>query len=204
MASEPTPGSHERSDGLDEAELLERMARGDRDALVAFVLRHRHELLGWSQRREASSLRASGRDEQDILSTVTRRLLLVFDKGVFRPASWRHARGYLYQVARNVLHRGALRARSEETALRRRSETGREADPTPDQALVECEARKALSALISDLDADDRLLLAGQLADRRDAEIAAELGITENAVRHRWMKLRRVLRAALESRGFAR
>ena len=81
---------------------------------------------------------------------------------------------------------------------------GAEAAPTPEEALLRQERKKAVSRALDRLSSQDRLLFYRKYYYMQsNAQIASELGLTERAVEGRLYRLRKQLRKMLGGDGYA-
>jgi DNA-directed RNA polymerase specialized sigma24 family protein len=172
-------------EGVDDETLLGLMRAGDREAAAAFLLRRRAALQRWTDRKAGSA-------GDDLLSTVLRRFDRLVERGRFQGHTegdaWRIVvsigRRSLANIARRaVTHRKAVEALG---ATRAMAALPPADPPTPFDSAT-------LRQLVAGLGHEDYLVLVGKLEGRRSREIAAALGGSEEAVRTRWSRLRRML-----------
>lgn len=186
--ADPTPG------------LLQRWHAGDESALAALVHEHLDWLRQHVERRLGGFLRARG-DTDDYLQDAL--LDFLRDGPRFQVRDGAQLRALLARIAENT-----LRDRNDWFRARRRrlaSEVGppvavdRDSvlplDPalqrgtTPSQAATRTEVRDWVRLGLELLEAEERkILLAREYDDRSFVDIGAELGMTANAVRMRWVR----------------
>ena len=170
------------------AALLARMRAGDRDAAAQFMhlygplIRSRvRDKLGTQLRRVM--------DSEDVLSTVARRLDGMIAEGRMRAETEPELWSLVQSVASNALSE-SLRATRGERAAARVVRGGAHIDP-PDIGEDEA-ADRALGALENDT---DRRVLSLWLRGASLAAIGRSIGQTPAAMRMRWQRLMRTLRA---------
>ncbi|MBX3385385.1 MAG: sigma-70 family RNA polymerase sigma factor [Phycisphaeraceae bacterium] len=184
------------------ARMVERMRAGDAEA-VAWFIQHYGPLI---QRRVRSRLAPSVRrvfDSQEILSTVSRRLLRFVTDGRLHAISEHQLWTLVLRMAQGaVIDKGRIikRLRSAEgpdspfaeLVLARIEESERGGDQALDAAEIRIES--LFNAL---KDPRDKELLALWLHGNQHADIAEHLGTTHAAVRQRWQGVKQTLRTHL-------
>ncbi len=180
-------------------ELLDRMRRGDREALGQFIERYGPRIRQRVRRRLAPSARRLF-DSTEVLSTVARRLDHVVRERRMTAGSEAELWSLVLRVVeRSVIDKGRVfrrlqRMEGEDAPLaaevmnRMRQGAERTSDPTIDLA--------AIFDLVND--GSDREILALWMRGLRPTGIARVLGLPPGTVRRRWHTLRNDLRSRLE------
>lgn len=171
--------------------LLERLRSGDQQAFAEFWLRYGHLIRARARARLARSL-SSVCDSADVLSTVSRRLLVMAQTGRIEASSagqfWALVSAVSDNVVREQARKGVAerRARStlrDRTAERRDEDTG---------ALRES-ARERIGAAAAACDETDRRILELAAREAPTRAVAAALGARSATIRQRLSRLRRRL-----------
>lgn len=115
---------------------------------------------------------------EDATSLVFSKALAALPRLEYREGSFS---GWLFTIARNVVATDR-RARRRYAPLEEAVEI-EDADPTPEEAVVEAEARRVLRALLGQLPDAQRQVVELRLAGLTGAEIAGALGKSHAAVR---------------------
>ncbi|MBX3356961.1 MAG: hypothetical protein KF745_00890 [Phycisphaeraceae bacterium] len=180
-------------------ELLRRMRLGDREAAAAFMGRHavlirtryRHKL-GRAMRRLF--------DSQELLSTVSRRLDLYVRSGRLEAATEAQLWALVFRIADNSLadkvriFRRLRDTEGEDSEFARGlADRIKQHDRSPEGS--EEEIDRLLRSLAS---ATDREILSQWLGGSSLAEIADSMGLSPEAARKRWQRIRELLKAQLQ------
>jgi RNA polymerase sigma factor (sigma-70 family) len=171
-------------------ELLERFARGDRDAFEALFRQHQREVFAWCMRivRERAAA-------EDVTAEAFWKMYRAH--GRFDPS--RSFGAWARRIATN-LALDHLRKTRRETPLGR--EPAAEANENPGE---QREQRKHITAAFGRLSPKLRLVATLSLIeDVPHSEIAASLGITEATVRVRRFRATKILRTELKKSGVDR
>lgn len=193
-------GTHSSGEGTPPiAALLERMRRGDRSAASEFVLAYGPLIRGRFRNRLSPRMR-SYFDSLDLVSTVARRLDQYIASHEVDCQSPGQLFGLVFDIARaSCVDKHRVLARLDRTegpdspvadALRQRlrSPGGRRATEAPFE----------LDTLLRKLpDPEDAELVLLWLDDRTFDEIGASLGMSGDAAKKRWYRLRTVLHSLL-------
>ena len=176
--------------------LLRRWHAGDADALPALVEAHLPWLRSHLERRVGPFLRRY-EETEDYLQTAVLEFLrdgprfLVRDAAQFRSLLARVVENTLrdrndwYRAKRRDLGRNA--ALPSESVLALDPALATSATPSRDAARVELREWVRLGLELLDA-ADRRLVVAREFQDRSFVELGEELGMTQNAVRMRWVR----------------
>ncbi len=180
------PGQPEFGDKSDD-QLVMAANAGDRDALVEFLRRH------WSDlERRASAFAPRGEHvshgADDIMSTVTRRVLLLVQQGRFLPQKSIDAHRFIRTIMRRAIARVFRRQRIERDALVRRKAVPMPSGKT--ESVRRVVAQTDLAGIVSGLSEVEYRLLLMRLQGRAYADIAASIGCNAVAARQRWRALR--------------
>jgi RNA polymerase sigma factor (sigma-70 family) len=155
-------------------------------------------LYAWAELRIRPGMR--GRiDPQDLVQEVWLRVLEIHPRGLAAAPSFR---AWILRVAKNVLLEGLRRAqRAPEPHGAGPSSRGRFLSAVPEsvtsltQRLARDDAMRSFVAGVRELSPDDaRLLVRCGLEQETCAQVAAQLGLSEEAVYKRWQRLRAKLR----------
>jgi RNA polymerase sigma factor (sigma-70 family) len=180
------------------ADLLERMRRGDRDALAEFITRYGPRIRQRVRRRLAPSARRLF-DSTEVLSTVARRLDHVVRERRMTASSESELWSLVLRVVeRSVIDKGRAfrrlqRMEGEDAPLaaevlsRMRQGEERAADPDLDLADI--------FEMVNE--GSDREILGLWMRGLQPTSIARVLGLPPGTVRRRWHTLRNELRARL-------
>lgn len=172
--------------GVDDETLLSRMRAGDRDAAAEYLLRRREALRRWTDRA------AGPRGGEDLLSTVLRRFDRLVHAGRFQGRTEADAWRVVVAIGRRTLVNLTQRAALHRKAIEALGATRANATSDGDAASASFDAA-ALHRIVAGLGNEDYLVLVGKLEGRRSHEIAASFGASEEAVRTRWSRLRKML-----------
>ncbi|MFO0828845.1 MAG: sigma-70 family RNA polymerase sigma factor [Phycisphaerales bacterium] len=176
----------------DDSDLVERMRAGDRDAAVTFLWNRRGEIMALS-RKLVRPDDQTDRDPEDLFSTLLRRVDRIVTLGRFQARDSREASTVVFTLLRraaaNVFRHGRVRRQYLARA------TPESAAPAPSEPID----RERLRAVFAQLDDASFKLLAAKIRGESSAEIAKQLGTTEDAIRQRWSTLRRRLSKELAS-----
>lgn len=176
--------------------LLERWHRGDDQALPALVELHLPWLREHVQRRLGPFLRRHGEAEDYLQDAV---LDFLRDAPRFQVRDGAQLRGLLARVVENTLRDKNDWYRAKRRDLARSATVPSDSvlalDPalqrstTPSRDATRNEIRDWVRLGLELLEAEDRkVILAREYEDRSFVEIGAELGMTANAVRMRWVR----------------
>jgi DNA-directed RNA polymerase specialized sigma24 family protein len=179
--------------------LLQRMRSGDREASAVFVERY-GELIRLRVRDKIGSSVRRVLDSEDVLSTVARRLDGIVHDGRLRAET----QGELWALVASIAHHAVLEnvrtvRRDRDAAagvVAERSGHGWASDET--DLGVEDAGEVAERAMDLVHNETDRGILWLWLRDRRHTQIARSMGATPAAVRMRWGRIKRTLRALPE------
>jgi RNA polymerase sigma factor (sigma-70 family) len=196
MASDGTFSS--QAENASVAALLDRMRRGDRSAASEFVLAYGPLIRGRFRNRLSPRMR-SYFDSLDLVSTVARRLDQYIASHDVDCASPGQLFGLVFDIARaSCIDKQRLLSRLDRTegpdspiadALRQRL---RQPSGRSDEASFD------LDTLLRKLpDQEDAELVLLWLDDRTFEEIGASLGMSGDAAKKRWYRLRPILHALL-------
>lgn len=188
--------SVEESDarGLSDAELLARVAAGEKAAFRAFLARHRAAVF-----RYARALARGEADAEDVLQLT----FLAAFRGAKEARVQRSARPWLFAIARrSAIRHGRLRAGE---PLRHESidELGEHAgfaddDGSPELVAARLEERALLERALFSLSPGDReILVLRELEELSSDEAARILGLTLDAAKSRLHRARLRFQAAL-------
>ena len=167
-------------------------ARLEADDFALLYQRHAGELVGFFARRTY--------DPEVAVDLLAETFAVAFrDRRQFRGEGLEAARPWLYGVARHRLALYFRRGRVERRAVARLGVERRELTPTEydriEELAASAELREALSAEFGALAAEQREVLQLRVVEGRSyAEVAAELGITEESARTRASRALRALR----------
>jgi RNA polymerase sigma-70 factor (ECF subfamily) len=186
MPSDPPPGDPQRALAtVTSTELLEGLARSDGEAWRCFVERYRPVVLAWCERAGLPR-----EDSEDVTQAALLDFARAWREGRYDRSQGR-LRAWLQGIARTSLARW-WRARSEREVPAGSATSGGvlQGLPAPDEQaeLWESEWRgallgEAMAAVRQEVQpATWRAFEAFSLEDRDASEVAAELGLTENAV----------------------
>lgn len=187
------PSRSERSD----AELLAAASGGDRDAFATFVDRHAASL--W---RFLHTHLRSDEDAEDVMQQT----FIAAWKGAGGARAEGGARPWLFTIARHAAERvgrRTVRRAERESSLEALGESAGFActDTTPEAVAEALEAHDLLDAALSDLDANDRAVLALRDVEGLDGHATARaLGLTLAAMKSRLHRARLHLAAAVRRR----
>ncbi|MFO1031630.1 MAG: sigma-70 family RNA polymerase sigma factor [Planctomycetota bacterium] len=176
--------------------LLERWHRGDDQALAALVELHLPWLREHVQRRLGPFLRRHGEAEDYLQDAV---LDFLRDAPRFQVRDGAQLRGLLARVVENTLRDKNDWFRAKRRDLARSATVPSDSvlalDPalqrstTPSRDATRNEIRDWVRLGLELLEAEDRkVILAREYEDRSFVEIGAELGMTANAARMRWVR----------------
>jgi len=182
------------SAALGDAELIERMASGDREALGALFDRHHRALYGFLAR--ASS--ASDAEIDDLVQTAFLEAFRAASR--FRGAS--SPRTWLFAIGSNVakMHRRATRRRAR--ALRRLAEQPARTGHPLDAALADMRALARIERALDELPHDLRVAyVMCVIEDVAADEAARALGVARGTIWRRVHHARQALRAAVDPEG---
>lgn len=187
-------------------ELLRRWHAGDADALTALVQHHLPWLRAHVERRLGGFLRERG-DSEDYLQEAV--LDFLRDGPRFQVQTEAQLRALLARIVENT-----LRDRNDWFRAKRRHLAGQVALPTdsvlqldpglqrtttPSRDAARGEVRDWVRLGLELLDPEDRkVLVAREYDDRSFVDIGAELGMTPNSVRMRWVRAVARLAAVLK------
>jgi len=166
--------------------------RLESDDFALLYKRHAGELVGFFARRTY--------DPEVAVDLLAETFAVAFrDRRQFRGEGLEAARPWLYGVARHRLALYFRRGRVERRAVARLGVERRELTPTEydriEELAASAELREALSAEFGALAAEQREVLQLRVVEGRSyAEVAAELGITEESARTRASRALRALR----------
>ncbi len=178
----------------EENRIIEAVKRGDTEAFGALVSE-------WERMVYSLALRMLG-NEQDAQDAAQEAFLRAYT-GLARFRGESRFSVWVYSLTRNVCV-DALRRRRETVGLDDETAPPPPADPapTPEETLERRERSEAIGAALDKLpESFRRPLELCALGGRSYAEIAAELGITENTVRTRIFRARKKLREFLAEDG---
>jgi len=179
---------------LDDAELIERMASGDREALGTLFDRHHRALYGFLAR-------ASGASDTEIDDLVQTAFLEAFRAAPrFRGASL--PRTWLFAIGSNLakMHRRATRRRSR--ALRRLAEQPARTGHPLDAALADMRALARIERALDELPHDLRVAyVMCVIEDVAADEAARALGVARGTIWRRVHHARQALRDAVDPEG---
>ncbi len=205
IPAQKVAGSPYTSTNSDLSELVERMGRGDREAAATFVVRYGNLI----RRRIRGKLHASVRrmfDSQDIVSTFGRRLDSYVLDGKFSPRSEDEFWSLVFLVANSSV---VDKVRLVESQNIREGEDSEFATWMLDRLRASEQAQDVHTGDISaDLGLDELLRPLKSEEDRTIAklwamgvpyvQIAAQVGLSYDAVRQRWCRIRSHLRDSLK------
>ncbi len=181
--------------------LVKRMLHRDREAAATFMCRYQDQLI----RRIRGKLRAGNElrrvfDSQDIASTIGRRLDSMVDHGKLRATSEAELWSLLSEMMEHAL--------VDKHRLFRRNETARREDHSFLHAMSEKQAAAAAEPSRTEVDLDRMSQILNDATDEQILElrskgaqfdvIAPVVGISQDAARQRWRKIKRSLRQYLE------
>ncbi|HYF14055.1 MAG TPA: ECF-type sigma factor [Phycisphaerales bacterium] len=207
MQLPPQPGAASEKPALSAPEnltsdleiLVDRIARGDRDAAAEFVSTYGPFLRRRIRAKLDHSLRRIW-DSEDIFATVCRRLDEFVERKSVRATSVAEMLTLLRTIAQHsIVDKGRIltrlrRAEDEDAAFASSLERSIGA-PTDTAGL---DIQTCLSWIESER---DREILEGWLLGHSHESIALDLGITPELCRKRWQLIRERLRARLEGEG---
>jgi len=184
------------SDADSTRELLQRWHAGDPTALPALVEAHLPWLRQHVERRLGPFLRQR-EDPEDYLQTAVLEFLRDGPRFTVRDAA--QFRTLLARVVENTLrdrndwYRAKRRDLAKNAPLPSESvlalDPGLATSATPSRAAATGEMREWVRLALELLDEDDkRLVVAREFDGRTFADLGAEIGMTENAVRMRWVR----------------
>jgi RNA polymerase sigma-70 factor (ECF subfamily) len=173
----------ENNSGPSDEELMANLARGNTDQLGELYLRHGNSVLRFIS---AALINASRFEAEDICHEV---FLTVYEKAPFYQETGKF-RSWLFGIAahkaRSAGRRQLFRRNLLEGRVRNEAQLTAAPENKPDEIL---ERRQRIASGLSKLTADQREVLLLKTAQGLSGdEIAAALGITENAV---WSRLKR-------------
>jgi RNA polymerase sigma-70 factor, ECF subfamily len=184
-----------------ERDLVERLSSGDNAAYQELVRNHASRLLG-----VATRLVGDGRDADDVVQetfVAAWRGMANFD-GRAALSTW------LHRIAVNAsLARLRTRARRQEVqmeAYTNDEDTGPSLEPATGDARAEAETRRTVWGAVDALSDDDRtVLILRDVEELSSKEVAAQLGLSDAAVRQRLHRARQLVAERLrpEVRGAA-
>jgi len=167
------------------SKFLERIRTGDREAMAAFMLKHKSHIV----RRVRGKLRVAcvaGIDAEDIFSSCARRLDLMCMDGRLRRMRVDELASY---VLRSALNMATDRIRAEKRRVRTLHLLKRKSAHALDGSPTEWDQR-TIDSLFDRLCEDDRDLLELRLRGCSHIQIANELGTSIAAERKRWQRVR--------------
>jgi DNA-directed RNA polymerase specialized sigma24 family protein len=173
----------------------------NREHIADFVLRHEDRIRAIARRKLPTEARSVFGTE-DVFSTVARRVDALAAKGLLRAESEAQLWALVSRVVENVsLERGRL---VESTASRTGDDAAFWADISRD--LRRCRDDNEAFVLVFEMmsamtDAADRQIFLLRLRGVSHRVIAQQLGATEDAVRQRWVVIRRTLRESFSPQG---
>lgn len=178
----------------DDAQLLDAAARGDRAAFHVFVDRYQAPLF-----RYLTALAGSEADAEDALQEA----FVAAWKGADGFRGGPSARGWLFTIGRNALHRAHRRRVGEPASFEAMEQLGARAGWGQEDDVLEGLARKDLLARALDrLPAEDReILVLRELEGFSGEEAAQMLGLGLAAMKSRLHRARLKLVAALREVG---
>lgn len=183
----------EASGSSGDAELIARVAHGDRSAFTTLVKRHQAAI-----HRYVRALTKSDADAGDALQ----RAFLGVWRGAGTFSGLASARAWLFTAARNAAFRQTRRRREDATDPETLAELGAKAGwgaESPLELLESGEARSRLHAALSALPSEDReVILLRDLEGFSGEEAAGMLGVTLAALKSRLHRARLRLMAVLK------
>ena len=130
-------------------------------------------------------------DTEDVLSTVSRRVVNAISAGMLRASERREIAAYLHRVleeaVREKSRRGGRLQSREAIAAERAAEFKNESEECPSAQIQRQEAFRALAARITDR-IDREIALRRAMGQSHD-QIALRLSISPDSVRKRWSRL---------------
>ncbi|MEM7308667.1 MAG: sigma-70 family RNA polymerase sigma factor [Planctomycetota bacterium] len=177
------------SDDTNLNQLTEAAARGDRRALEELLVLHLPDLRAYVRLRMGRRLRGRER-ESDLLQTVCREILQGGER--FRFSGEGAFRAWLYTTAfRKLSKRGAFyRAERRDAGRETEAEPGELLDvyarfAAPSQAAVAADELERIEAAFAELPEDYReVILLSRIVGLERAQVAVEMGRTEDSVRN--------------------
>ncbi len=172
---------------MKEAEIIELIRARDESGARELLLRY-----GPMMRYIVSSILPDGQDIDECVSEIAMSVWERIDSFDPGRGSWK---GWLTAIARNAALSRARKSRSDPQEL---TEDIPSPEPTPEQALLLSERRRALAGALKRLSSRDLELFYRKYYYRQStAQIAAETGLTERAVEGRLYRIRNRLRGEL-------
>lgn len=179
------------SEAVGDAELVERMAEGDRDALGALFDRHHGALYGFLAR-------ASDASDSEVEDLVQTTFLEAFrSAGRFRGSS--APRTWLFAIGGNIarMHRRATRRRAR--AMQRLADLPERSAAGLDARLADQRALARVEAALGELPHDVRVAYVMCVIEHVPSDDAARaLGVARGTIWRRVHEARQALRAAVE------
>jgi RNA polymerase sigma factor (sigma-70 family) len=170
------------------------MRQGDRDALAEFMSRHERLIRARYRRRLGQYMRRVF-DSEDLFATVKRRLDRYVASGTLEAEHEQQLWALIGTIADRVVGAQIRRIRrSSDLEANARSTLARPTRPQHDRV----ERRELIRRIFGQLTGLDREIVFRTLRGQTQATIAAELGLSEPAVRQRWYRLRSELRLTLD------
>lgn len=172
---------------MKEAEIIELIRARDESGARELLTRY-----GPMLRYIVSPILPDGQDREECVSEIAMRVWERIDSFDPGRGSWK---AWLTAIARNAALSRARKNRSEAQEL---TEDILSPEPTPEQALLLSERRKALAGALKRLSASAFELFYRKYYYRQStAQIAAEVGLTERAVEGRLYRIKNRLRDEL-------
>jgi len=174
-------------------------AQATRDDIARYLLQNRAAI----RRRVLGKLRAAGEqgvDPDDVTSSVLHRVDLAMLRGILRTESEREFWAYVLTIADNLV-RKRLMAGHDRGRAHSGSATVSSADPQSFAVRAGLtgngdDAAERLHEVLKSLECDrERSLMLLKLRDLPNKEIAQALCLSESALRQRWSRICRKLRA---------
>lgn len=191
--SVPIARPHPDDAGPDDAQLMARVCRGDRDAFALLVDRHKDALVGYLARLTGSPDRA-----QDLAQEAFLRLLRASGSyGSYREQG--HLAAFLYRIATNLVRSEARRERRWRVLVPELRRPAIEpAAPAGPQRLLQRELQGRLAEAVARLPLALRApLVLYEIEEWSQRDIARALGCPEGTVKSRLHRARSRLREEL-------
>lgn len=189
------PSEHKSVD----RKLLDRLRAGDREAAAEFLIRHRSKLRHRYRQKLGPRMRRLF-DSLELVSTVARRLDHYLSRHDLRAANDQQMMALVLKIADNAIvdHLRVIkrieRADATAASMCRAFQTRFDQAESPGECdEIVCRAFECLAS------PDDRVLLSLWLQGMQLSEASEVLGVTPEAARQRWLRIRERVRDCLDS-----